>query len=139
MSKWQVFDERMAIPRDPPGSCTLTIRAGGAQLAFGNWQAVAGKTHVVYHIDVQNKRIGIEFINEFDVEPSELAGRAYAIQRNGRKSFLVGCTKLLQSLPFPLVCMERPGRNGLEYGKWNLRFTPEDGMIVINSEARDDE
>lgn len=133
-SAWQKFNERVAIPRHPEGGVTLTVRAGGAQFAFANWQAVNGKTHVVYHVDTEKRRIGIEFIDELEASGEDLA-IAYKISRNGYKQFHISCTRLLKLIPFPLVEMKKMPRGGLEAGKWFLETYEEGGLIVIESEA----
>lgn len=131
---WKRFDEKSALPREYDGGVTLTVGTN-SQFSFNMWQGAVGKTHAVYHIDEENKQLGIELLNLTEASEIDMTV-SYKIQSSGYKNFRINCTRLLQYMPFPLVKMEPQPRNKLERGKWYLKSYIEDGLIVIESEVQ---
>lgn len=131
---WKKFNERTALPFAAEDYVVLSVRTSAATFTFRNWQEVADATHVIYYVDEQGRRIGLQFIRELDATDDDLA-IAYKITRNGYKQFSVTCTKLLLHLPFSLVQMDPQPRGKLQAGKWSLPLTIEDGMAIISQDS----
>lgn len=134
---WKRFDEKLALPREHNNSITLTTTGQASKFSFSAWRGAVGKTHAVYHIDEDRRRIGIQLLDASEASENDMSA-AYKIQSTGWKNFSVNCGRLLQYMPFPLVEMKPMPRNKLESGKWILKSYIEDGLIIIESEVAND-